>query len=746
MKATSVKYFVWGLCALCVLVSSVSASPVVIGHRGYSAIYPENTLPALEAAASSAWGCEIDIRNTIDGEYILMHDATVDRTTDGTGSVSQLTFSYIRSLDAGSWKSSSFAGTQVPTAVEAINTAMANDLKLCIEIKAGVASELVSLLSPYRDYIEVHSFNESLLQQMANLDVGNDFTYVLIGSGDLSTKIYNLQPCIDKVSWSYGGINSSIVDAAHSLNTPVYAWTVNSTSAAQNLADMGVDAILSDNPALIAATLNSGNEPQDPVVYPRRLKDGLLAHWAFDEGLTNPTTRTAVDSVNGNNATFTDNLSVPGAWQTGTAAKVGGAIELDGVDDTTNSIATPDLTSPVKGVTISTWVKLDKLPSELSTSYGSIYDSSADAYVLYLDKASGQLRMKVTASTKAYPSIPESMLDTSDWHHVVGVYDGGAGTAQIYLDGQLIDVATGTEGTPLFGTLGSQIPTIGSSVGSNYFDGKLDEMSIWSRPLGQAEISYLYNEGQGRAMPAENVHVGAPNPVVQYRFEMPGPLANSGTGGTAYDATYVDGANGSLTLEGNAKEGEYAARANNPDAPTNGDYLNTSYQLTDAGAIAFWCKPNSYYQYNTILDSSGNADDWEMWIYDTGIARFRIEGDSYVSAQLGDADEWYHIVVQWAKSDEGAVLSLFLNGELADFDTGTWIDPAENLYLFGGNTGNDFGNASLDDFRIYDSILTSDEIRAIYLQSEAPSVPEPSTTTLLLGTLLLAWFFRRRKS
>lgn len=146
-----------------------------------------------------------------------------------------------------------FAGTQVPTTIEAINSAMANNLKLCVEIKSDnvVVSELVALLAPYRNAIEVHSFDEDLLQDMADLDVGNDFTYVLIGSGSLSTKIYNLKPCIDKVSWGRSGITPSVVNAAHSLNKEIYAWVVNTTAAAVDLANMGVDTILTDKPALI---------------------------------------------------------------------------------------------------------------------------------------------------------------------------------------------------------------------------------------------------------------------------------------------------------------------------------------------------------------------------------------------------------------------------------------------------------------------------------------------------------------
>lgn len=92
---------------------------LVVGHRGYSLVYPENTILAFkEAFKAGAKAIEIDVRMTLDKELIIMHDTTVDRTTNGTGSVANLTLDYIQGLDAGAWKGSEFANredTKVPT-------------------------------------------------------------------------------------------------------------------------------------------------------------------------------------------------------------------------------------------------------------------------------------------------------------------------------------------------------------------------------------------------------------------------------------------------------------------------------------------------------------------------------------------------------------------------------------------------------------------------------------------------------
>src|SRR5579863_7434882 len=98
----------------------IAAQIVVISHRGEHLAHPENTLPAFEAAiAAGADYFEMDVRTTSDGKLVLMHDAKVDRTTNGTGLVRQMTFDQIRELDAGAKFNASFTGTKVPAFEEA---------------------------------------------------------------------------------------------------------------------------------------------------------------------------------------------------------------------------------------------------------------------------------------------------------------------------------------------------------------------------------------------------------------------------------------------------------------------------------------------------------------------------------------------------------------------------------------------------------------------------------------------------
>ena len=115
----------------------------ICGHRGYSLHYPENTLPAFQAAKS--WGAtmvEIDVVLTADGEPIILHDLTVDRTTDGHGFAADLSLEQIRTLDAGSWFHQRFARTRIPTLVEVLDWANGEGMRLLVEIKEAERADL----------------------------------------------------------------------------------------------------------------------------------------------------------------------------------------------------------------------------------------------------------------------------------------------------------------------------------------------------------------------------------------------------------------------------------------------------------------------------------------------------------------------------------------------------------------------------------------------------------------------------
>ncbi|GLY04751.1 glycerophosphodiester phosphodiesterase family protein [Actinoplanes sp. NBRC 101535] len=108
-----------------------------VAHRGYSAVAPENTLPAFAAAVrAGATFVEFDVRVTADGVPVVIHDRTVDRTTSGHGRVWELRHDEIAGLDAGSWFGPEFAGLRVPTLAETLDLLLPAAAELLVEIKS----------------------------------------------------------------------------------------------------------------------------------------------------------------------------------------------------------------------------------------------------------------------------------------------------------------------------------------------------------------------------------------------------------------------------------------------------------------------------------------------------------------------------------------------------------------------------------------------------------------------------------
>ncbi|AYH91968.1 phosphodiesterase [Lactobacillus phage Iacchus] len=134
-----------------VVKNPLNAHVKAVLHRGYNTVAPENTIPAYELAKKMGFSyVETDVKWTSDGVPILLHDGTVDRTSDGTGAIADLTFSYARSLDFGSWKGSEYVGTLIPTFEEFILSCKKLNLHPYIHINELVtvekAQELVGIV------------------------------------------------------------------------------------------------------------------------------------------------------------------------------------------------------------------------------------------------------------------------------------------------------------------------------------------------------------------------------------------------------------------------------------------------------------------------------------------------------------------------------------------------------------------------------------------------------------------------
>ncbi|MGD8171669.1 glycerophosphodiester phosphodiesterase [Vibrio sp. TRT 21S02] len=113
-----------------------SGQVLVNPHRGDCLFYPENTMPAFQGAFNKGARCiEIDIAMTSDQHIVVIHDPSVDRTSNGTGYVEQMTLKQLRQLDLGGWFSAEFSGTQIPTYEEVLDWAIQHGVGLVVEAK-----------------------------------------------------------------------------------------------------------------------------------------------------------------------------------------------------------------------------------------------------------------------------------------------------------------------------------------------------------------------------------------------------------------------------------------------------------------------------------------------------------------------------------------------------------------------------------------------------------------------------------
>ena len=241
--------------------------PVNIGHRGASARYPENTRASFRAALEAGAGVlELDVRLTGDGHPIVMHDAAVDRTTDGFGVVSGMTLAQVRRLDAGE---SGLPDERVPTLREVLAEF---PVPFNIDVKdANLPGAEVVALDVVREAgamgrVLVASAHHGVMRRIrkaaggecdtgaSRFEVGAFYGLSLLRLERLLRPAYAaLQVPVD-----YGPlriITPRFVRAAHSRGVRVDAWTINDPDQMRRLLDLGVDAVITDRPGVLAEVL-----------------------------------------------------------------------------------------------------------------------------------------------------------------------------------------------------------------------------------------------------------------------------------------------------------------------------------------------------------------------------------------------------------------------------------------------------------------------------------------------------------
>lgn len=223
---------------------------LTIAHRGASALYPENTLRAFLAAADfGADMCEFDVRMTRDSEVVVIHDATVNRTTDGRGRVADMSAAAIKRLDAGVRFGAEFRDERIPTLAE-VAAALAGRCGMDVELKAAGLERRVCGILRDGGAIEsaiVSSFDWEQLKIVAAQEpglrlapLGEKAPAALLEAAS-AMHAYAIAPRFDIAS-------AELCAEAHRRGLAVYVWTVDDVSTMRRLKVAGVDAIMTNRP------------------------------------------------------------------------------------------------------------------------------------------------------------------------------------------------------------------------------------------------------------------------------------------------------------------------------------------------------------------------------------------------------------------------------------------------------------------------------------------------------------------
>lgn len=233
----------------------------IIAHRGASGLAPENTIAGMKLAIE--YGCdgiETDLQLTKDGEVVVFHDWSVERTTDGKGQIRDLTFEEISKLDNGSWFSEEFKGERVPR-LEDLLEVVPENLILNLELKSqafdsrGLEEKVMEILKENnrKENIIISSFNHESLKRVREVDktikLGILYEGYLLG---LDEYIRNLNLDISSVHPGVSYTDQALINEIHSKDLLGYIWTVNDKESVERLKGYGVDGIITNYPNLFS--------------------------------------------------------------------------------------------------------------------------------------------------------------------------------------------------------------------------------------------------------------------------------------------------------------------------------------------------------------------------------------------------------------------------------------------------------------------------------------------------------------
>jgi len=231
---------------------------MVFAHRGASKYAPENTIAAFQLAVEQgADAIELDAKLSADGKVVVIHDQTVDRTTNGTGRVSKLTLSELKELDAGSFFARKFAAERIPTLDEVFES-VGKRIFINVEL-TNYASRNDKLVPLVVEIVKRHGIQKNVLfssfapanlrrarRLLPEVPVGLLALPGVMGTLNRSRYLLSLSPKI--LHPSLADVNSRLVEREHRRGRRVHVWTVNEEKDLRRMKELGVDGVFTDDP------------------------------------------------------------------------------------------------------------------------------------------------------------------------------------------------------------------------------------------------------------------------------------------------------------------------------------------------------------------------------------------------------------------------------------------------------------------------------------------------------------------
>ena len=390
------------------------------------------------------------------------------------------------------------------------------------------------------------------------------------------------------------------------------------------------------------------------------------------------------------------------------------------------------------------WARLDGHPSGEQGTISLWITGDAGTSTRYMLDATDGHRTLIYRSTGDYTvylnqthigSVSQTLVPTDgSWAHVVMTWDNSLATdkQKFYKDGAL------------FATLNTSISArnpasvyLGSRVSlTEAWSGKIDEYALWDTALGEDQIQWLsQNSLQQIRVPM------APKPVAAWKFDEGGGTTARDFIGTN-DGTLYGGVTWSDNTPHAADYGNNHAVWFDGQQDTRINFGPHTYGTE--GSIQVWVYHDDASGTQYVMDSSSGArtllyGGWSLWLNNTPIGG--------LSSGLIPLDEWTHLVITWDDSDVGQREKVYKNGGLfATFDIPLGTSSPSMLWLGNRHSNNEGWKGGMDEYALWDTALTPDQIHWLYHNSLGLMVPEPGTLALaLLGLPVLVGLGRRRR-